>query len=79
VKTGVGKLKAAVTAAAAGIVTEQVPVPVHAPPQPAKIDPLPGGEATRLESRDGDRKFSLGTPENKSRQTAKDPLANVDL
>jgi hypothetical protein len=32
----------AVTAVAAFMVTEQVPVPLHAPPQPANVDPTDG-------------------------------------
>jgi hypothetical protein len=35
-------LNVAVTEAAALIVTEQAPAPVHAPLQPAKVAPLPG-------------------------------------
>ena len=36
------RVKAAVTDFAASIVTEQVPVPVQAPLQPVKVDPVAG-------------------------------------
>ena len=36
------KANVAVTDLAALMVTEQVPVPEHAPPQPVKVEPLAG-------------------------------------
>jgi hypothetical protein len=42
VKLGGGMLNVAVTDSAAAIVTKQLPVPVHAPLQPANTDPVAG-------------------------------------